>query len=328
LEILLKIASFIIISILIQFCIATVLILFGKGNKPRSDEGSLDFSELFLDYSKLPQLQTFTARDGEELAYRHYLSDSDKVLILVHGSGYHSQYLLPLAEFVSTKGLAQVYTPDLRGHGASPTMRGDVDYINQLEDDLADLISIIRQDCPDATLIIGGHSSGGGFVVRFAGSKYGQQADAYVLLSPFLKYNAPTIRPNSGGWAYAYTGRIAGLTMLNYMRIHWFDQLTAIEFSMPDEARDGTETLAYSHRLNTGYAPRNYKKDLKAITQPLLVVAGTKDEAFIADQFEPVISRFASVEAKLLPDITHMGVVVSAKIQPVIRDWLESVSKS
>ena len=326
-EILLKIINFIFISIVIQFGIATGLILFGKGKKPSTDDGNLDFSELFLDYSNLPQLQTFTARDGEELGYRHYLSQSEKVLILVHGSGYHSQYLLPLAEFISTEGLAQVYTPDLRGHGTSPAKRGDVDYIDQLEDDLADLISIIRQDNPDLILIVGGHSSGGGLVIRFAGSQYGQQADAYVLLTPYLKYNAPTMRPNSGGWAYAYTGRIAGLSILNAMGIHWFDHLTAIEFNMPEDARDGSETLAYSHRLNTGYAPRNYKKDLKGITQPLLVVAGTKDEAFIADQFESVISQYTTVEAKLLSDISHMGVVVGTNIQPVVRDWLEAISK-
>ena len=194
-EILLKILSFIVISIVIQFSIATVLILFGKGKKPTSDEGGLDFGELFFDYTNLLQLQTFTARDGKQLAYRHYPAQSDKVLILVHGSGYHSRYLLPLAEFISAEGLAQVYTPDLRGHGSTPERRGDVDYIDQLEDDLADLIAIIRNDNPDAKLIVGGHSSGGGLVIRFAGSQYGQQADAYVLLSPFLKYNAPAIRP-------------------------------------------------------------------------------------------------------------------------------------
>ncbi len=326
-DVLLKVVSFIFISIVIQFGIATLLILFGKGKKPDLDEGSLDFSELFMDYSNLPQMQNFTARDGGKLGYRHYPSRSKKVLILVHGSGYHSRYLFSLAEFISTEGLAQVYTPDLRGHGTSPARRGDVDYIDQLENDLADLITVVRQENPEATLIIGGHSSGGGLIVRFAGSQYSQQADAYVLLSPFLKYNAPTIRPNSGGWAYAYTGRIAGLTMLNNMGIHWLDHLPAIEFNMPEEARDGTETLTYSHRLNTGYAPRNYKKDLKCITQPLLVVAGTKDEAFIADQFESVISQYTTVEAKLLPDISHMGVVVSSKIQPVVRDWLEAVSK-
>ncbi|MBI9045476.1 MAG: alpha/beta fold hydrolase [Anaerolineaceae bacterium] len=255
-EILSKFASFIFISIVIQFAIATVLILFGKGKKPCVDEGSLDFSELFLDYGNLPQLQFFTARDGEELGYRHYPSQSEKVLILIHGSGYHSQYLLPLAEFISTEGLAQVYTPDLRGHGPSPIKRGDVDYIDQLEDDLADLIFIIRENNPDTTLIIGGHSSGGGFAIRFAGSQYAQQADAYVLFSPYLKYNAPTMRPNSGGWAYPNTGRIVGLTMLNNMGIHWLDHLLIIDYNMPEEARDGTETLSYSHRLNTGYAPR------------------------------------------------------------------------
>ena len=39
---------------------------------------------------------------------------SDKVMILLHGSGWHSQYFLPLAEFISSEGLAQVYTPDFR----------------------------------------------------------------------------------------------------------------------------------------------------------------------------------------------------------------------
>jgi non-heme chloroperoxidase len=323
-EILLKILNFIAISILIQFIIATVLILVGKAKKPISDEGGLDFSELFFDYANLPQLQFFTARDGQKLGYRYYPSGADKVLILVHGSGYHSQYLLPLAEFISTEELAQVYTPDLRGHGPSPVKRGDVDYINQLEDDLADLISTIRNNCPDATLLVGGHSSGGGLVVRFAGSQYYQLADGYVLLSPFLKYNAPTIRPNSGGWASVHTGRIVGLNMLNHLGIHWFDHLTSIEFNMPAEVRDETETLSYSHRLNTGFAPRNYKKDLKTITQPLLVVAGTKDESFFADQFEPVISQYAAAQVELLPDMTHMGVVVNQRIHPVIKQWLET----
>ena len=326
-DIFLKIFNFILISIAIQFAIATVLIVFGKGKSPNPDEGGLDFNELFFDYSTLPQLQSFAARDGKQLTYRHYPAQSDKVLILVHGSGWHSQYFLPLAEFISSAGLAQVYTPDLRGHGPAPERRGDVDYINQLEDDLADLIAIIRKDNPNAMLIVGGHSSGGGLVIRFAGSQYGEQADAYVLLSPYLKYNAPTIRPNSGGWAHVYTGRPAGLSMLNTMGIHWFDHLTVIEFNMPEQARDGTETLSYSHRLNTAYAPRNYKKDLRAITQPLLVVAGTADDSFIAEQFEPVISQYTTVQVKLLPDLTHMGVVVHPETRPVVKEWLEGLGK-
>ena len=93
-----------------------------------------------------------------------------------------------------------MYTPDLRGHGTVPERRGDIDYVDQLEDDAADLIAEIRRMHADKTLIVGGHSSGGGLALRYAGSEYGAEADAYLLLAPFLKYNAPTVRPNSGGW--------------------------------------------------------------------------------------------------------------------------------
>jgi pimeloyl-ACP methyl ester carboxylesterase len=311
----------------IYFAITAVLIISGKPKKPTPEQAGLVFKELFVDYKSIPQLRTFPARDGAQLAYRHYPAQSDKVIILLHGSGWHSQYFLPLAEFISSESLAQVYTPDLRGHGSAPQRRGDIDYIGQLDDDLADFIAMIRRDNPKAMIIVGGHSSGGGLAIRFAGSKYGHQADAYMLLSPYLQYNAPTIRPNSGGWAQPYTRRIIGLILLNIVGIRWFNGLTVIEFDMPKEARNGTETLSYTYRLNTSYAPRDYKKDLRAITQPLLVVVGSADEAFIADQFEPVISQFTNVRVKLLSGVTHMGVVVSPKVRPVVKEWLQGLEK-
>lgn len=316
-----------IICVVIYFGITAVLILVVQPTKPTPGEGNLAFSELFIDYSSLPQLKTFTARDGKQLGYRYYPAQSDKVLILLHGSGWHSQYFLPLAEFISSEGLAQVYTPDLRGHGPAPERRGDVDYIDQLEDDVADFVAMVQGENPNAMLIMGGHCSGGGLAVRFAGSQYGQQADAYLLMTPYLSYKGPTIRPKSGGWAYPYTAQIAGLAMLNNVGISWFNHLTVIEFNMPEEARNGTETLSYTYRLNTGYAPRNHKKDLSAITQPLLVVAGTADEAFVVEQYEPVISQYTKVQVKLLQGITHMGVVVGPEVRPVVKEWLEGLSK-
>lgn len=313
---------YLLVIVVMQCCIIAMLIIFGKGKKPNVNKNGLAFDELRFDYQNLPPLNRFEMRDGKGMTYRRYPSQSDTVLILLHGSGWHSQYFLSLAEFISADGLAEVYTPDLRGHGPTPERRGDVDYIDQLEDDLADLIGHIRTARPYAKLIVGGHSSGGGLAIRFAGSRYAKQVDAYLLLSPFLKYNSPTMRPYSGGWANPYTGRIIGLNMLNMIRIHWCDSLTVISFNMPKAVRDGTETLAYSHRLNTAYAPRNYKKDLRAITQPIFVVAGTADDAFIAEQFEPVISQYTDVEVSLLQDVTHMGVVVGPQVKTVVKDWL------
>lgn len=319
--------TFVLISAVIYFGIAAVLILTGNPKKPDPRQRGPAFDELFFDYSSLPELKSFKARDGTQLAYRHYPADSDKIIFLLHGAGWHSRYFLPLAEFISSEGLAQVYTPDLRGHGLNPKRRGDVEYIGQFEDDLADLIAIIRKDNPNSMLVIGGHSSGGGLAIRFAGSQYGKKAKSYLLMSPFLKYNAPTTQPNSGGFAMPYTGRIIGLVMLNNVGIRWFNYLTVMKFNMPERARDGTETLSYSYRLTMAYAPYDYEKDLSAISQPLLVVAGTKDETMIYCQYEHVISQYTTVQVKLLQGVTHMGLVVSPEVRPVIKEWLEGLGR-
>jgi alpha-beta hydrolase superfamily lysophospholipase len=316
---------FLLVSAAIHLGIAAFLIATGKAEKPNSNLKGLAFQEAFIDYAGIPPLKSFTARDGKQLSYRHYPARSGKMLVLLHGSGWHSRYFLPLSRFISSENLAQVYTPDLRGHGPAPERRGDIDTIDQLEDDLADFIAFLRRENPEATLILGGHSSGGGLCLRFAGSRYGQHADAFLLLAPWLKYNAPTVRPNSGGWARPNIRRIIGLEMLNFMRIRRFNHLKVIFFDMPEEARDGTETLAYSYRLNTGLAPRNYQKDLAAIKQPLFVLAGTADELFFPERFESVIAPLAQAKVMLLPGVTHMGAALDPAVGPAVRPWLESL---
>ena len=169
-KIIFKIFEFILISTVIYFLITFVAILLGRPKKFPPDQKNLDFSKLFIDYSGVPELQSFTARDGTPLGYRYYPAESDKVIILFHGSGYHSRYLQPLAGSISSEGLAHVYTPDLRGHGLTPKKRGDIDYIGQMEDDAADLINLIRKDNPNAMVIVGGHSSGGGMATGLTGT--------------------------------------------------------------------------------------------------------------------------------------------------------------
>ena len=329
-----------IISIVIYLGIAFGLSYFGgpkpeavnqEGAEKRGDvvNSGINFSEMMLDYAGMPSLQSYGTRGQGQLQYRYYSSDSDKVLILLHGSGWHSQQFYPLAKFISEQGLAQVYTPDLRGHGVNPQRRGDIDYIGQFDDDLADLILGIKQDSPKSDIIMGGHSSGGGLAIRFAGGKYGKQADAYLLLAPFIFYNAPTTRPNAGGWATPYTARIIGLSMLNNIGIHGLNDLTSIEFNMPQAFRNGTETLAYSYRLNTSFAPRDYEDDLSAISQPLLVLAGADDETMFAEQYQPVITQHIpdnkQARVEVLPGVSHMGVVVSPDVRPVIQAWIEGL---
>ncbi len=172
-----------------------------------------------------------------------------------------------------------------------------------------------------------GHSSGGGLTIRFAGGKHGKMLSGAVLLAPFLKYDAPTMRPNSGGWAHALTRRIIGLTMLNAVGVTWLNSLPVIDFAFPRAVIDGplggTATKSYSYRLNASYAPRNdYLKDVAALP-PFLLVAGKEDEAFRAEQFEPVMSVVNSNGRYLLLDgVSHLDVPYAGRTVEAVKAYL------
>ena len=215
--------------------------------------------------------------------------------------------------------------------GSEPARRGDINYIGQLEDDMADFIDLARQSSGAAQVVLGGHSSGGGFVVRFAGGAYADKADGFVLMAPFLKYNAPTTRPNSGGWAHPATGRIIGLSILNVFGVTAFNGLPVISFAMPEAVLNGpygkTVTTQYSYRMNTGFAPRaDYQADLANISKPLLVMAGTADAAFIAEKYEAVISAETDKGTYAVFDgISHIGVVTEPGPIARLVDWIKSL---
>jgi len=292
---------------------------------------ALRFDELMGDYAGLPALDGYRARDGQQLGYRRYLATAEDapVLLLLHGSGYHSRYLMPLGEVLSSGGAAHAYTPDLRGHGPSPLRRGDVDHIDQLEEDLADLIAHVRRQHPQSTLIVGGHSSGGGLALRFAGGAHadGSGVDGYLLLAPYLHHAAPTARADDR-WARPKVARIIALSIADRLGITALHSAVVIEFNLPAAYRDGTETLAYSYRLNTGLAPRDHRADLAAIDVPLLVLVGADDDAFVAAAYPAVVKESApSAEVVILPGVSHMGVAVGPEAAAEAARWLAALPK-
>src|SRR5262245_12621980 len=105
--------------------------------------------------SDLPLLSRFQARDGTELALRHYrpqVEGIDRVAVLVHGSSGGSRSMHILASAVAARGV-ETFAVDMRGHGASGT-RGDIAYLGQLEHDLADLVAQIRATRPTAEITL------------------------------------------------------------------------------------------------------------------------------------------------------------------------------
>jgi non-heme chloroperoxidase len=265
-----------------------------------------------VDFAGLPKLEQFTARDGQRLSYRLYPGTNRDVVVLIHGSSGESSGMHAVAQSLNAIG-DTVYVPDLRGHGRDGRP-GDIDYIGQLDNDLADFMGVIRPLHPGATYTLMGHSSGGGFVLRIAEGPQAHWFDRFVLLSPLLGYASPTNRPDLGGWATPYIGRIIALRTLNAVGVRWFNGLPIVAFAI-DRTAPVPLVAAYSYRMQMNFsAPRDVVTRLAAVKQPMIVLVGSDDEIFYANRYAAVIhGERADVPVILVPGVNHMGMVTDPR---------------
>ncbi len=278
------------------------------------------------DRENIPALLYFQARDGSNIAYRHYPPRGpaiSRAAVLIHGSSGSSLAVHPLAKMLAARGV-ESFVPDIRGHGASGT-RGDIGYIGQLEDDLADLVDHIRAAGSTAPLTLVGHSSGGGFALRVAGSSVQQLFRRTVLLSPFLGNKAASSTENAGGWASPDIPRIVALYFLRAVGIGCCEQLPVIAFAVPPNSAR-ILTAEYSFRLLSNFgAHRDYRADLQGAKAPLTLIAGANDELMLASKYDEAVSgTAATIDVKILENANHMDVVSTAAATSVIADDIAS----
>jgi alpha-beta hydrolase superfamily lysophospholipase len=260
-----------------------------------------------VDRSDMPALQAFTARDGTSLAFRHYApqgAGAVPVAVVVHGSSGSAASVHALSRALASSGM-EVYAPDIRGHGASGT-RGDIAYQGQLDDDLVDLVARIRRDRPDAPLTLIGHSSGGGFALRVAGSANQDLFARTVLLAPYLGYDSPTSRPDSGGWASASVPRFVALAVLQRLGLPYAESLPTLSLAVAPGSGD-RQTATYSYRLMRNFAVADRKADFAAARHPVLLIAGSADELMLPERYRDVAGP--KVDVRLLEGVDHMDVV-------------------
>lgn len=276
-----------------------------------------------VDLSGLPAVERYQARDGSSLGFRHYGvggASTGRVAIVIHGSsGSSGGTIHALSEALASRGV-ETFALDMRGHGVSGT-RGDIGYVGQLEDDLADFVGVIRKTRPASPITLIGHSSGGGFALRVAGSPIQNLFERTVLLAPYLGYNAPTTRPNSGGWANADVPRILALTALRGAGINCCEALPVLAFAVPANSEKNL-TGTYTDRLMRNFAVRgDYRRDLAHVTKPLTIFSGADDELMLADKYaEAVQAIVPSVDVKLIDGTDHMGIVASRKAVTIVAD--------
>jgi alpha-beta hydrolase superfamily lysophospholipase len=269
--------------------------------------GSLSRTARAVVRSDLPAVDRFQARDGTTLGYRHYSPHEpalQRVAVLVHGSSGSSAQVHALAKTLAAAGV-ETYAPDIRGHGVSGT-RGDIDYVGQLEDDMADLFGEIRKARPGVPLTLLGHSAGGGFALRVAASPLGAELERTIMIAPYLGYDAPTNRPDSGGWAQPDVPRFIALALLGKLGFHGADALPTLAFAVPPDSKM-TNTGRYSYRLMRNFATRNFREDIMAAKRPLALIAAGDDELMLSDRYEAAVGP--AVPVRVIPGVNHMAVL-------------------
>jgi pimeloyl-ACP methyl ester carboxylesterase len=301
------------VSVLIYGAIITGLIVFGTA-KPPAVATAITKPFADIDTQALPELLRYKARDGVLLSYREYPASGGKVAVLVHGSAGSGVDMHPLALALQAKGYA-VLVPDIRGHGANHP-HGDISYFGQLDDDLVDLVTLKKPEFPKSAWTIMGFSSGAAFVLRFAAeSPAGTLADRYVVVSPYLRYNAPSVRQAQAGskpaqtWAAVSLGRIVGLSMLGQWGVHHWDGLPVLAFPVPANIDDATKI--YSWRLTQNFgADDDYLGDMRRVARPMAVLVGGSDELLDAEKLKAEFqSQRPEVPVTIVPGMGHSDMV-------------------
>jgi len=277
--------------------------------------------------AQLPELTTYKARDGSLLHYRHYPAKCQRIVVLMHGVSEDSKYLHYIAEYISSRGLASVFVPDLRGYGTHPIRRGDINYIGQIEDDIADLLDWIKKESPGANIILGGHSLGGGTAIRFAAGKYAGQVDAYLLLAPYIHPLAPTSRKNySAKMIRMHWGRLLLLCTLRTFGIRRFEHWRVFSNNRHPELCHGTETLRLTYRMAVSRLPRlRFSLDLKKLVKPTLILVGSEDEFFYPGLYEYLFNEHINARTMIFEGHNHDGILFSMKTYKEIEHWIKLI---
>jgi len=267
---------------------------------------------------------TFIMRDDAILTAQYFEKDSDLTIVVLHGILSSSYMNNRFAGLMSLSANAQVYSLDLRGHGASSGLPGDVSYIGQYVDDVADVVASIKKDKPAGKIIVAGHSMGGGIALRYALKQNVPDIDGYLLFAPQLGEDSPTnvlagkAKEQGQSFMAIHLARIIGLALLNAHGLNQWNDLPVLFFNLPAQM----PVTQYTFRSSASMSPTDYKSALRSVDKPLLVLVGENDEAFNAAVYETQITTYSDGELHLIKGQTHNGVRHDSSAMNHVKKWI------
>jgi len=275
--------------------------------------------------TQLPVPEALTASDGVQLAYRKYLPQEPRaVLLFYHGGGAHSGAgYQHLGNGLQQQFNVAVYMPDLRGHGESGGPRGDAPSSKQVWADISTFIKHIRTEHPTLPLILGGHSSGGGLVLNYSSQPNHEAVDRYLFISPELGFRSNTARPNRTDFARVTLFPFIANAMSGGLL---FGHSRAVHFNYPKELLDADKGMVASYSVNMAntVTPSAPQKQFKNLNNPFGLWIGADDELLLPSMvlaFADLATNVrASSETGSIPNANHLSVLLNA--HETVGTWL------
>ncbi len=275
-------------------------------------------------------MKHFPVRDGARIACHVFepKGDSRAVLVFLHGAALNSRLYAPIGVRLSSIFSIRAVFIDMRGHGESEGRRGHVAYSGQLEDDLHDILSLLRLESPGLPLFLGAHCIGSSVIVRYAGLKEVIPPEGYVFVSSLL-IESPLPGMNGKQKKEVYAGahdvvskfhlkRLILLDYLNRLGLTAFNSLPIVHFRFPQdiERRAQNKVESYSYTMIRQMDFQRYYYGFGSLDKPLIMMIGQEDEMVPAEDLKRVFDRYVPTGIdktfKFLPGCGHFNVVWGA----------------
>lgn len=285
-------------------------------NKSNSPFSFREVSNVIDEGEPAAPAELIVASDGIDLAVRVYKPKQDPpkaILIFYHGGGAHSGagYQIIGHRLCNDYGVV-VYTPDLRGHGASGGPRGDTPSVEQVFLDINTVLEHAQSRHADIPILLGGHSSGGGLVVNYSSWLGRKVVKGYVLVSPQLGHQSGTATTIE---------KFAKVNVLSFIAnaiFGIFGHSKAVRFNYPAEVLANDPGMVGWNTVNMANAitPETPRDQINNINLPLGIWVGSEDELFVADKVvaftEGIKEPGQGTCGVVVQGENHLGILVQA----------------
>ncbi|MDB6154898.1 MAG: lysophospholipase [Chthoniobacteraceae bacterium] len=223
-------------------------------------------------------------------------------VILTHGRGEHSGRYGHVTKALAAHGL-RLWSYDLRGHGRSGGVRGDLPAYSALLDDLDRVIGFVKEKTT-APIFLLGHSLGGQITLNYLQSRKFDGRGA-IVASPYLRlaYAPPRWRLILAGAARWIWPSLTQPTPLPWERLSR-DQAHMASFPDPELTHHLISARMYHAIRNGALSALAGAANLKV---PLLLIHGAEDLVTSVEATREFFSALGSSDKtlRIYPEMLH-----------------------